>query len=56
MTAKAQKALGRSDREGISVIELFDMFPDEDAAVSGSRRSVGPTVWILAHAAEPSAK
>ena len=33
MTAKtAQGAPGRSDREGISVIELFDMFPDEDAA------------------------
>ena len=27
-----QKAPGRSDREGISLIELFDMFPDEDAA------------------------
>lgn len=35
MTTKAkQKAPGRSDREGISLIELYDMFPTETAAVS----------------------
>lgn len=28
----AQKAPGRSDREGLSVIQLFQMFPDEAAA------------------------
>ncbi len=34
MTAKATtRAPGRSDREGLSVIELFDMFPTEQAAV-----------------------
>ena len=34
MTVKtAQRAPGRSDREGISVIELFDMFPTEASAV-----------------------
>ena len=29
-----QKAPGRSDREGISFIELFDMFPNEEAATA----------------------
>ena len=29
-----QKAPGRSDREGISLLDLFDMFPDEGSAVS----------------------
>ena len=33
-TTTTQKAPGRSDREGISLIELFDMFPDEGSAVS----------------------
>ena len=28
----AKKAPGRSDRNGLSVIELFQMFPDDDAA------------------------
>ena len=32
MGTKTQKAPGRSDREGISLIELYDMFPNEDAA------------------------
>jgi len=26
------KAPGRSDREGLTVIELFEMFPDDDSA------------------------
>ena len=29
----AQKALGKSHREGISIIELTEMFPDEESAV-----------------------
>ena len=30
----AQKAPGKSDREGISLMELADMFPDEATAVA----------------------
>ena len=33
MTVKPQKAPGRADRDGISLIELYEMFPDEAAAV-----------------------
>ena len=33
ITKMKQKAPGRSDREGISLIELYDMFPTETAAV-----------------------
>ena len=33
MATKAVKAPGRADREGLSVIELFDMFPTEASAV-----------------------
>ena len=32
MATKTAQAPGRADREGISVIELFDMFPTEQAA------------------------
>ena len=35
----AQKAPGKSDREGISLIELTDMFPDDEAA----------RVWFESH-------
>ena len=33
MTVKTQKAPGRADRDGISLIDLYEMFPDEAAAV-----------------------
>ena len=30
----AHKAPGRSDRDGLTLIELMDMFPDEAAATN----------------------
>jgi len=38
----ARKAPGRSDREGISVIELMDMFPDEETATAWFEAAVWP--------------
>jgi len=46
-----QKAPGRSDRHGISVMELFQMFPMRQRPVSGWKTSGG----LKASATAPTA-
>ena len=38
----AHSAAGKSDRKGITVIELGDMFPDEEAARAWFERKIWP--------------
>ena len=43
MKEKRHKAPGKSDREGLSLVQLMDMFPDEAAATKWFEAQVWPT-------------
>ena len=45
----SKKAPGKSHREGISLIELTDMFPDEDTAVAWFERQIWPNKRVCGH-------
>ena len=49
MSNTQKKAPGRADREGISVIELADMFPDEESAEVWFERQMWPSVRCCGH-------
>ena len=45
----SQKAPGKSHREGISLVELFELFPDEATATAWFEASVWPTGRCCSH-------
>ena len=45
----AQKAPGKSHREGISIIELFELFPDEATATAWFESAIWPTGRCCSH-------